>query len=91
MARPKRFELLTPRFVVWSSTLILLSFSANRAQSRALQINTLVLELQTMKLSKIPAPHHPKKEGCASGLHHRPPIIPTKTMPKAQRTPQIAS
>ena len=34
MARPKRFELLTPRFVVWSSRLILLSFSAKPGEKR---------------------------------------------------------
>jgi hypothetical protein len=52
MARPRRFELLTPRFVVRGRTLILASFSANGAQSSPLRINTLVAELQTKNVTR---------------------------------------
>ncbi len=41
MARPKRFELLTPRFVVWSRQLISLRYSANIAEFGALLLNSL--------------------------------------------------
>jgi hypothetical protein len=47
MARPKGFEPLTPRFVVWGRKLILLSFSANRVKNSPLRINALVAGLQT--------------------------------------------
>ena len=47
MARPKRFEVLTPRFVVRGRTSILLGFSANRTQKGPLRINALAAELQT--------------------------------------------
>ena len=41
MARPKRFELLTPRFPVWCKALKTIGYSANQAYSAALQINDL--------------------------------------------------
>jgi hypothetical protein len=47
MARPKRFELLTPRFVVYTTALIRRDFSANRRLDQALRINALAGWLQT--------------------------------------------
>jgi hypothetical protein len=47
VARPKRFELLTPRFVVYTTALIRRDFSANRRLDQALRINALAGWLQT--------------------------------------------
>jgi hypothetical protein len=48
MARPKRFELLTPRFVVYTRALILRHFLANRTRNRSPRINRLAVRLQTI-------------------------------------------
>ena len=47
LTRLKRFELLTPRFVVYTTALIRRDFSANRRLDQALRINTLAGWLQT--------------------------------------------
>jgi hypothetical protein len=49
VARPKRFELLTPRFVVLGSPLIWQAFIANRAQNRPSRINGMADHLQTRR------------------------------------------
>jgi hypothetical protein len=68
MARPKRFELLTPRFVVWCS--IQLSYgregAVHSARLRRLQGGFVSHRRQNGK----PLPRAPLRQGAALGVHN---------------------
>jgi hypothetical protein len=89
MARPERFELPTPRFVVYGYPLILNRNSANLGQISPRRINGLSSILQTIRSSAAMTVGPASMHGALAPLGHRPSASPKPAAITASPPPGV--